>query len=142
MVPTGGGEPCISAAKGRVTITHSPLLVETMHVEVTGLPANTDFDLFVIQVPAFPFGLSWYMGDMLTNSKGEAVGDFIGRFNIGTFIVRRRRRLPLPWFFRTTPPATRRPRRCNSTMLLLLLLDLLCAAAEVGRSCAFCCSSC
>ncbi len=87
MVPTGGGEPCISAAKGRVTITHSPLLVETMHVEVTGLPANTDFDLFVIQVPAFPFGLSWYMGDMLTDSKGEAVGDFIGRFNIGTFIV-------------------------------------------------------
>jgi hypothetical protein len=87
MVPTGGGEPCIPGAKGRVTITHSPLLVETMHVEVTGLPANTDFDLFVIQVPAFPFGLSWYMGDMLTDSKGEAVGDFIGRFQIGTFIV-------------------------------------------------------
>jgi hypothetical protein len=87
MVPTGGGEPCIPGAKGRVTITHSPLLVETMHVEVTGLPANTDFDLFVIQVPANPFGLSWYMGDMLTDSKGEAVGDFIGRFQIGTFIV-------------------------------------------------------
>jgi hypothetical protein len=27
------------------------------------------------------------MGDMLTDSKGEAVGDFIGRFQIGTFIV-------------------------------------------------------
>jgi hypothetical protein len=45
-----------------------------MHVEVTGLSANTDFDLFIIQVPAAPFGLSWYMGDMLTDSKGEAAG--------------------------------------------------------------------
>jgi hypothetical protein len=87
MVPTGGGEPCIPGAKGRVTITHTPQEVETMHVEITGLPANTDFDLFVIQVPAFPFGLSWYLGDLLTDSTGEAVGDFIGRFNIGTFIV-------------------------------------------------------
>lgn len=87
MVPTGGGEPCIPGATGLVTITHTPQLVETMHVDVKGLPPNTDFDLFVIQVPAFPFGLSWYMGDMLTDSTGEAVGDFIGRFNIGTFIV-------------------------------------------------------
>jgi hypothetical protein len=87
MIPTGGGEPCIPGATGLVTITHTPQLVETMHVEVRGLPPKTDFDLFVIQVPAFPFGLSWYMGDMLTDSTGEAVGDFIGRFNIGTFIV-------------------------------------------------------
>jgi hypothetical protein len=87
MVPTGGVEACIKAATGRVTITHSPILVETMHVEVTGLPKNTDFDLFVIQVPNSPFGLSWYMGDMLTDNNGEAVGDFVGRFQIGTFIV-------------------------------------------------------
>ena len=86
MVPTLGVESCVPA-KGRVTITHTPLLVETMHVEVSGLPANTDFDLFIIQVPTTPFGLSWYMGDMLTDSTGAAVGDFIGRFNIGTFIV-------------------------------------------------------
>ena len=51
MVPTGGAEACIPAAAGRVTITHSLELVENMHVEVTGLPKNTDFDLFVIQVP-------------------------------------------------------------------------------------------
>jgi hypothetical protein len=86
MVPTLGVESCVPA-KGRVTITHTPLLVETMHVEVSGLPANTDFDLFIIQVPTTPFGLAWYMGDMLTDSTGAAVGDFIGRFNIGTFIV-------------------------------------------------------
>ena len=86
MVPALGVGFCVSA-KGRVTITHSPLLVENMHVEVSGLPANTDFDLFIIQVPTTPFGLAWYMGDMLTDSTGAAVGDFIGRFNIGTFIV-------------------------------------------------------
>jgi hypothetical protein len=87
MVPTGGVEACIPGAAGRVTITHSLELIENMHVEVTGLPKATDFDLFVIQVPNSPFGLSWYMGDMLTDAKGEAVGDFVGRFQIGTFIV-------------------------------------------------------
>jgi hypothetical protein len=86
MVPTDGVESCVPAT-GRVTITHTPQLVETMHVEVSGLPPNTDFDLFIIQVPTTPFGLSWYMGDMLTDSTGTAVSDFIGRFNIGTFIV-------------------------------------------------------
>jgi hypothetical protein len=87
MVPTGGTEACIKTAKGRVTITPTLALVENMHVEVSGLPPSTDFDLFVIQVPTSPFGLAWYMGDMLTDAKGEAVGDFIGRFSVGTFIV-------------------------------------------------------
>jgi hypothetical protein len=86
MVPTLGVESCVPAT-GRVTITHTPQEEENMHLEVSGLPANTDFDLFVIQVPVTPFGLAWYMGDVLTDNKGEAVADFIGRFQIGTFIV-------------------------------------------------------
>jgi len=86
MVPTLGSESCVPA-KGRVTITHTPILEENMHVEVSGLPANTDFDLFVIQQPAPDFGDAWYMGDMLTDATGTAVADFIGRFQIGTFIV-------------------------------------------------------
>jgi hypothetical protein len=86
MVPTGGAEPCIAKATGRVTITSFDV-VENMHVEVRNLPANTDFDLFVIQVPNFPFGMSWYMGDMLTDNNGTAVADFIGRFSEGTFSV-------------------------------------------------------
>jgi hypothetical protein len=86
MVPTGGTEACIPGAKGRVTITTLGV-VENMHVEATGLPANTDFDFFVIQVPTPPFGLAWYMGDLATDPKGVAVGDFIGRFSIETFIV-------------------------------------------------------
>jgi hypothetical protein len=86
MVATLGTESCVPA-KGRVTITPTLGLVENMHVEVSGLPKNTDFDLFVIQVPHSPFGLAWYMGDMLTDGNGVAVGDFIGRFSMGTFIV-------------------------------------------------------
>jgi hypothetical protein len=86
MVPTLGSESCVPA-KGRVTITHTPVLEENMHVEVSGLPANTDFDLFVIQQPTPDFGDAWYMGDMLTDATGTAVADFIGRFQIGTFIV-------------------------------------------------------
>ena len=41
--------------------------VEIMKVKVWGLPPNTDFDFFVIQVPNPPFGLSWYQGDIETN---------------------------------------------------------------------------
>jgi hypothetical protein len=52
-----------------------------------GLPPNTDFDFFVIQVPTPGFGLSWYQGDIETNKNGVGHGRFIGRFNIETFIV-------------------------------------------------------
>jgi len=45
-------------AHGSVTI-ESLGPVEVMKVKVWGLPPNTDFDLFVIQVPNKPFGLSW-----------------------------------------------------------------------------------
>jgi hypothetical protein len=87
MVPTNGVEACIKTATGTVTIAPTFGLVENMQVEVSGLPPNTDFDLFVTQIPVSPFGFSWYLGDLLTDSKGTAVGTFIGRFSIGTFIV-------------------------------------------------------
>jgi hypothetical protein len=61
--------------------------VEIMDVIVTGLPPNTDFDFFVIQVPKAPFGLAWYQGDIETNSQGVGHEIFIGRFSIETFIV-------------------------------------------------------
>lgn len=77
---------CLPYAVGRVTI-NSLGPVESLHVEVSGLPPNTDFDLFVIQLPDKPFGLAWYQGDILTNSAGVGVGDFVGRFSVETFIV-------------------------------------------------------
>jgi len=80
------GANCLNGAKAEVTI-RSKGPVEVMRVEARGLPKNTDFDLFVIQVPNAPFGVSWYQGDLETNWKGKADGTFVGRFSIETFTV-------------------------------------------------------
>jgi hypothetical protein len=77
---------CIPEARGRVTI-NSLGPVETMHVEVSGLPPKTEFDAFIIQLPNSPFGLSWYQGDITTDEQGNGVANFVGRFSIETFIV-------------------------------------------------------
>jgi hypothetical protein len=61
--------------------------VEIMDVTVSGLPPNTDFDFFVIQVPKAPFGLAWYQGDIETDAFGVGHTRFRGRFSIETFIV-------------------------------------------------------
>lgn len=61
--------------------------VEVMDVSLSGLPPETEFDFFVIQVPNFPFGMSWYQGDIETDASGKAEATFIGRFNIETFFV-------------------------------------------------------
>lgn len=86
-------------AHGQVTI-QSVGAVEIMNVKVWGLPANTDFDFFVIQVPNAPFGLSWYQGDIETDQNGVGTGQFIGRFSIETFIVSPAS-LPAPIVFRS-----------------------------------------
>jgi len=77
---------CLPNASAHVVID-SDGPTETMYVKVRGLPANTNFDFFVIQVPNAPFGLSWYQGDIETRDRGTGSGTFIGRFNIETFIV-------------------------------------------------------
>jgi len=82
MVASG----CVPGAKGHVRVT-SLGPVEEMQVDVEGLPPNTDFDFFVIQVPRAPFGLSWYQGDIETDERGHGEGRFLGRFSIETFIV-------------------------------------------------------
>ena len=58
-----------------------------MTVDVEGLPPNTEFDFFVIQIPNAPFGLAWYQGDIETDDLGVGHRRFVGRFNIETFIV-------------------------------------------------------
>jgi hypothetical protein len=77
---------CALNASARVTVD-SLGPIEVMHVEATGLPPNAEFDLFVTQLPNAPFGMAWYQGDMESNAKGRALGTFIGRFNLETFIV-------------------------------------------------------
>jgi len=87
MVRTAGlAAGCVPNAKAKVTIvSNGP--TETMTVAVSGLPANTDFDFFVIQQPAAPFGMAWYQGDIMTASTGAKTQKFIGRFSVETFVV-------------------------------------------------------
>ena len=82
----GALQNALPNARGRVKI-ESVGPVEIMDVKVWGLPPNTDFDFFVIQVPKAPFGLAWYQGDIETNEYGVGHERFIGRFSIETFIV-------------------------------------------------------
>ena len=88
MVRSAAAEAAKCLANVRANVKIEPLgPVERMTIVATGLPKNTELDLFVIQVPNAPFGLSWYQGDMESNSGGVARGVFIGKFNIETFIV-------------------------------------------------------
>lgn len=84
--PAVVGPKCAPYARGKVKVTTLGD-VEVMDVDIEGLPKNTNFDAFVIQVPDFPFGMSWYQGDMQTNSYGKGSTRFIGRFNKETFVV-------------------------------------------------------
>lgn len=77
---------CLPNASARVSV-RSLGFAERMQVNVSGLPRNTDFDLFIIQVPNAPFGLAWYQGDVETNRQGRGTSVFVGRFSIETFIV-------------------------------------------------------
>ena len=77
---------CLPNAAARVTVKHDGA-VERMSITAWGLPANTEFDTFVIQVPNAPFGVSWYQGDLESDGHGVADGTFVGRFNEETFAV-------------------------------------------------------
>ena len=77
---------CLPDAKAKVQII-SDGQAEDMFIVASGLPPNTAFDFFVIQVLKTPFGLSWYQGDMQSDADGDAVQHFRGRFSIETFIV-------------------------------------------------------
>ena len=67
------GAGCLSDARANVRI-RSLGPVERMKVTAKGLPKKTEFDFFVLQVPDFPFGISWYQGDLETDKHGKASG--------------------------------------------------------------------
>ncbi len=86
MTVSAGASTCLKGAYGTV-IDHSFGEFENLEVIFRGLPANTDFDFFSIEVPNAPFGVAWYIGDIVTDQYGVGVGNFVGRFNIETFVV-------------------------------------------------------
>ena len=87
MKVSAGAAACLkTTAAGRVTLNDLGL-VQNLHVETTNLPPNTEFTVFLLQVPHSPFGLSWYQGDIRTNADGRGIGDFTGIFSKETFII-------------------------------------------------------
>lgn len=81
-----GPAGCAANAKAHVKLVGQGF-AEKMTVSVSGVPANTGMDLFVIQVPKAKFGLSWYVGDLQADSTGKVSKTFVGRFNKETFAV-------------------------------------------------------
>ncbi len=102
MIPSPGLPAGLQNAGANI-IVHTDGPVEVMEVYVAGLPANTDFDFFVIQKPNAPFGLSWYQGDIETDANGQGFALFIGRFNVETFLVSPQA-VPAPVVFNNTFP--------------------------------------
>jgi hypothetical protein len=84
MTVSAGAKTCLAKAAATVKIRPTGA-VDIMEVTAEGLPANQNFNLFVIQVPKTPFGVAWYQGDLVTDKNGRARQEFTGRFNIETF---------------------------------------------------------
>lgn len=66
---------CLPDARAEVTVLHKEdvLGVDTLHLDARGLPANTDFAVFLTSADAFatpPFGAVEYIGDFTTNAAG------------------------------------------------------------------------
>jgi len=77
---------CLPNASGHVTIT-TGALNDVMTVTISGMPKGTGFDLFVIQQPGAPFGISWYQSDIHAGSNGTGSATVRGVFDSETFSV-------------------------------------------------------
>jgi hypothetical protein len=86
LVPSAGISSCLPHARGNVTITPQGEN-DKMVVHVAGLPRNSEFDLFVIQVPDKPFGVAWYQSDIDTGRGGTGSVTVRGIFDAETFSV-------------------------------------------------------
>jgi hypothetical protein len=86
LKPSPGIASCLPHAGGRVTITPGSLN-DTMNVSVHGMPAHAGFDLFVIQTPNKPFGISWYQTDIQAGRHGRGSATVRGIFDRETFSV-------------------------------------------------------
>jgi hypothetical protein len=84
--PEVAGASCLPNAGGRVTV-RSNGAIEVMDVSVFGLRANSDYALFILQLPASPYGVAWYQGDLVTDGNGSGSQRYAGRFNVESFLV-------------------------------------------------------
>ena len=86
LVPSTGIKSCLPHAGGQVTIVPGTQN-DTMHVSISGMPRNSEFDLFVIEQPNKPFGVSWYQTDVNADSHGFGQATVRGIFDAETFSV-------------------------------------------------------
>jgi hypothetical protein len=86
LVPSPGIASCLPHAGGRVTIIPGALN-DTMTISVHGMPSRSGFDLFVIQQPNKPFGVSWYQTDVQADARGNGFAVVRGIFDAETFSV-------------------------------------------------------
>jgi len=73
LIPVNG--TCLQGATAHVTVLHKEdaLGVDTLHLDARGLPADTDFAVFLTSADAFAspaFGTTAYIGDFTTNVAG------------------------------------------------------------------------
>jgi hypothetical protein len=86
MAVAAAAQACLPNAKGHVTVRDASGGNQRMQVSVNGLPPNTEFAVFVLQVPTGPFGMSWYQGDIVTDKKGRGSEEFRGIFSSELFV--------------------------------------------------------
>ena len=86
MAVSAAAAGCLPHAQGHVTVRDVSGGNQRMDVSVKGLPPNTEFSVFVLQVPTGPFGMSWYQGDIVTDKKGRGSEEFRGIFSRELFV--------------------------------------------------------
>lgn len=75
---------CLKGAFARVLIDTNGAN-QIMRVGLFSMPKNTDFTVFLLQIPNAPFGFSWYQGDVTTNNTGQGADFFRGIFSDEVF---------------------------------------------------------
>ena len=86
MAVAAAAQACLPQAQGHVTVRNASGGNQRMDVSVDGLPPDTEFSVFVLQVPTGPFGMSWYQGDIVTDKKGRGSEEFRGIFSSELFV--------------------------------------------------------
>lgn len=86
LVPSPGIKACVPHLGGFAIITPGSQN-DVMQVSIFGAPRDAGFDLFVIQQPLKPFGVSWYQTDVNADSSGSGHATVRGVFDVETFSV-------------------------------------------------------
>ena len=71
--PSGPIADCLPDATARVTVFSREDIrgVDTLALKAKGLPPNTEFTVFLTELPGPPFGAVEYIGELTTNAAGR-----------------------------------------------------------------------